>query len=164
MSTDRSAFIGVVEHEFTEDMGRIDLFGADIGGTTNSYSLLDLYHYTSLGVHTYTATATNYFSVDGGTTNLDYFNTNPNGDLGDWASSAGDDSFLAFSPSGEADPVSQTDITEMRCRRTSTIRAQTVCRPMRMFRPMIWRHQGQLRSALPIRSNSTMAMRAMSTR
>ena len=106
-------FIGVVEHEFTEDMGRIDLFGADIGGTANSYSLLDLYHYTSPGVHTYTGTATNYFSVDGGTTNLDYFNTNPNGDLGDWASSAGDDSFLAFSPPGEVDLVSQTDITEM---------------------------------------------------
>ena len=89
-------FIGVVEHEFTEDMGRIDLFGADIGGTANSYSLLDLYHYTSPGVHTYTGTATNYFSVDGGTTNLDYFNTNPNGDLGDWASSAGTTSSWPF--------------------------------------------------------------------
>jgi len=54
------------------------------------------------------------------TTNLDCFNTNPNGDLPIWASGAGDDSFRAFSPSGEADLVSQTDITEMRYRRTST--------------------------------------------
>ena len=64
-------FIGVVEHEFTEDMGRIDLFGDNIGGTPNSYSLLDLYHYTSPGVHTYTGATANYFSVDGGKTNLD---------------------------------------------------------------------------------------------
>jgi hypothetical protein len=106
-------FIGVVEHEFTEDMGRIDLFGDDIGGASNSYSLLDLYHYASDGVHTYTGTTTNYFSANGGETALDYFNSNPDGDLGDWASSAGDDSFLAFSPSGEEDSVSQSDITVM---------------------------------------------------
>ncbi len=106
-------FIGVVEHEFTEDLGRIDLFGANIGGTPNSYSLLDLYHYTSPGVHTYTGTTANYFSVDGGITNLDNFNTNPNGDSGDWAASAGNDSFLAFSSTSKADLVSQADITEM---------------------------------------------------
>ena len=46
--------------------------------------------------------------------------TNPNGDLPIWASGAGDDLFRAFSPSGEADLVSQTDITEMRYGRTST--------------------------------------------
>ena len=106
-------FIGVVEHEFTEDLGRIDLFGANIGGTGNSYSLLDLYHYTSPGAHTYTGTTANYFSVNGGTTNLDNFNSKSSGDLGDWAASAGNDSFLAFSPTDEADLVSQADITEM---------------------------------------------------
>ena len=81
-------FIGVVEHEFTEVMGRIDLFGDSIGGTTG-YSLLDMFHYTAPGQHTYTGLTTNYFSANGGTTNLDYFNSNPQGDLGDWAGSAG---------------------------------------------------------------------------
>jgi len=106
-------FIGVAEHEFTEDMGRIDLFNTTIGGVKHSYSLLDLFHYTSQGTHTYTGTTTNYFSADGGKTNLDNFNSDPNGDLGDWAASAGHDSFLAFSPTDEADLVSQSDITEM---------------------------------------------------
>ena len=105
-------FIGVVEHEFTEVMGRIDLFGASIGGTTG-YSLLDMFHYTSPGHHTYTGLTTNYFSAKGGTTNLDYFNTNQGGDLGDWAASAGTDSYLAFTPTGEEDTVSQSDIAEM---------------------------------------------------
>ena len=44
---------------------------------------------------------------------LDNFNFNAGGDLGDWAASAGDDAFLAFSPSDEAYSVSQADITEM---------------------------------------------------
>lgn len=105
-------FIGVVEHEFTEVMGRIDLFGESIDQTTG-YSLLDMFHYTGPGTHTYTGQRTNYFSANGGSTNLDYFNTNPQGDLGDWASSAGADSFLAFTPTGEEDTVSQSDITEM---------------------------------------------------
>jgi hypothetical protein len=106
-------FIGVVEHEFSEVMGRIDLFGQTIGSTQNSYSLLDMFHYTAPGTHTYTGTTTNYFSVDGGTTNLDNFNTKPSGDLGDWASSAGHDAYLAFSPSGHANTVSPSDIAEM---------------------------------------------------
>jgi hypothetical protein len=106
-------FIGVVEHELTEDLGRIDLFDQTISGVTQSYSLLDLFHYTSPGVHTYTGTTTNYLSVDGGKTSLDYFNSNPSGDLGDWAASAGSDSFLAFSPTDETDVVSKSDVTEM---------------------------------------------------
>ena len=77
------------------------------------YSPLDMFHYTSPGSHTYAGQTPNYFSVDGGATNLDYFNSNPGGDLGDWASSAGNDAYLAFSPSGQANIVSQTDITEM---------------------------------------------------
>ena len=105
-------FIGVVEHEFTEVMGRIDLFGESIDQTTG-YSLLDMFHYTAPGTRTYTGRTANYFSANGGTTNLDYFNANPQGDLGDWASSAGADSYLAFTPTDEEDTVSQSDITEM---------------------------------------------------
>jgi len=113
VSTGQYDFAGVVAHEFTEVMGRIDLFNATVGGTAHSYSLLDLYHYTSTGVHTYTGATSNYFSVDGGATSLKNFNTNSGGDLGDWANSAGNDSFLAFSSSGTVNSVSQADVTEM---------------------------------------------------
>jgi VCBS repeat-containing protein len=105
-------FIGTVEHEFTEIMGRIDTFGESIGNT-RAYTPLDMFHYTAPGTHTYTGQTTNYFSVNGGVTNLDNFNSNPGGDLGDWAASAGNDAYLAFSSSGTANTVSQTDITEM---------------------------------------------------
>ena len=72
-----------------------------------------MFHYTAPGSHTYTGTRTNYFSANGGTTNLDNFNSDPDGDLGDWAGSAGTNSFLAFSPTDEADVVSQSDLTAM---------------------------------------------------
>jgi hypothetical protein len=106
-------FFGVVLHEITEVMGRIDLFGATVGTTPNSYTLLDLLHYTSPGTHTYTGGTTNYFSIDGGTTNLANFNTNTNGDSGDWASSVGNDSFLAFSNSGVVNGFSSADLAVM---------------------------------------------------
>src|SRR5450631_459124 len=56
-------FIGVVEHEFTEVMGRIDLFGQTLAGTA-AYSLLDMFHYSSPKTHNLTGTTANYFSVD----------------------------------------------------------------------------------------------------
>ena len=65
---------------------------------------------TAAGVHTYTGTTTNYFSVNGGTTNLDNFNTSPNGGSRDWASSAGNGS---FSNPGVVNAVSQADLREM---------------------------------------------------
>ena len=47
------------------------------------------------------------FFGDGGNTNLNYFNSNPSGDFGDWASSAGNDSYDAFSDSGVVNPVTR---------------------------------------------------------
>jgi hypothetical protein len=64
-------------------------------------------------VHDFSGTTPGYFSLNGGATNLDNFNTNPNGDAGDWAGSAGHDSFLAFSSSGVVNAVSQTDVRLM---------------------------------------------------
>ena len=70
-------FIGVVEHEFSEVMGRTDLLGATLTDGTNyiynNYSPLDLFHFLSPGQHTYTGTTANYFSVNNGVTNLDNF-------------------------------------------------------------------------------------------
>src|SRR5882672_683907 len=93
-------FFAVIAHEVSEVMGRIFLLGSSIGGTPNSYDAMDLFHFSAPGVRTFSGTQTGYFSVDNGTTNLDNFNTNPNGDFGDWAASAGNDSVLAFGNPG----------------------------------------------------------------
>ena len=107
-------FFAVAAHEITEVLGRALLVGGTIGGTTNSYEPLDLFHYAlSNHTRTFSGTTAGYFSPDGGTTNLDNFNTNPNGDFGDWAASAGNDAFLAFSPAGVANLVTNADLREM---------------------------------------------------
>ena len=108
-------FIGVVEHEITEVMGRVSLDGD--GG----YSPMDLYRYSAPGVRDTTtggAGSTAYFSLDNGTTNLGTWNNQPsNGDLGDWypqgPASGGNDAFNDYSNSGVINVMSSTDITLM---------------------------------------------------
>jgi hypothetical protein len=106
-------FFGVAAHEFTEVMGRILLTGRTIGSTANSYVPYDLFHYSAPGVRDFVGTTPGYFSLNGGNTNLDNFNTNPGGDFGDWAASAGNDSFLAFSNAGVVNAVTATDLRVM---------------------------------------------------
>jgi FG-GAP-like repeat len=107
-------FFGVVAHEITEVLGRSLLVGGSIGLVSNSYDPMDLFHFaTSNHQRTFSGTTPGYFSPDGGVTNLNNFNTNPNGDFGDWAASAGHDSFLAFSSSGVANPVTTADLRLM---------------------------------------------------
>ena len=105
-------FFGVIAHEISEVMGRQLMTGETIGGAPG-YSVMDLYHFSSPGVHSFVGAQSGYFSVDNGVTNLDNFNTNPNGDYGDWAGSAGNDAFLAFSQSGVGDAISATDLKLM---------------------------------------------------
>ncbi len=105
-------FDGVVAHEFSEVLGRDSLLGEGLGSTT-SYSIMDLFRYAASGTRQLGTSGPAYFSINNGATNLDSWNTNPNGDLGDWAGSAGVDSFLAFSPTGQADWVTPTDVTLM---------------------------------------------------
>jgi len=102
-------FFAVVAHEFSEVMGRMLFTGSNIVGT-NAYDFLDLFHYSGQNTRDFSGTTPGYFSINGGTTNLDNFNTNPGGDFGDWASSAGHDSFLAFSPSGVLNAISEADL------------------------------------------------------
>src|SRR5262249_42764174 len=103
-------FYGTVAHEVAEVMGKNLLVGGTIGSTTNSYVPSDLFHYSASGVRDFSGTAPGYFSIDGGATNLNNFNTNPSGDFGDWASSAGNDSWRAFSDSGVINAVTETDL------------------------------------------------------
>ena len=90
-------FMGVALHEMSEVMGREILSGESLGSSAKNYGALDLMHYSAAGVRDLSATTPGYFSVDGGKTALAAFNTNPNGDGGDWAPGVGADSYLAFS-------------------------------------------------------------------
>ena len=99
---------GVIAHEISEVMGRISMLT-----TPGEYSDLDLFRFSAPGVRASVGTATGYFSINNGNATLNYFNSNPGGDFGDWASSAGNDSYDAFSNSGVVNPVTATDITVM---------------------------------------------------
>jgi VCBS repeat-containing protein len=105
-------FEGVLAHELSEVLGRSSMLGQGLGGTT-SYTAMDLFRYSAPGTRQLGTGGPAYFSINNGTTNLDSWNTNPGGDLGDWAGSAGTDSFLAFSPSGQKDWITQPDLTLM---------------------------------------------------
>jgi serralysin len=110
-------FVCVVEHEITEVMGPDSWLGDGLGGTT-SFGVMDLFRYSSPGVRDLTATPPRpynvaYFSTDDGSTNLDNWNTNQNGDLGDWAGSAGADALLAFSSSGQINQFTTADMEVM---------------------------------------------------
>ena len=104
-------FIGVVEHEMSEVMGRIGISGGTIGNVTNSYTLLDLYDYSGSGVR-HAAGLGGSFSIDNGNTLLKAFNAVAGGDTRDWASGT-NDSYNAFSSSGVKNDISAVDVREI---------------------------------------------------
>jgi hypothetical protein len=106
-------FFGTVAHEISEVMGRFLLVGGTVGGTPNSYSLLDLFHFSSIGNRDFSGTQPGYFSINDGLTRLGRFNADPNGDFGDWAGSVGNDAFCAFTPPGVLNLISAADLREM---------------------------------------------------
>jgi hypothetical protein len=96
-------FIGVAEAEIGHALGRVSSLGISTS--------LDLYRYASPGTIGVPGASPTYFSVNGGTTNLDNFATSL--DYGDWASSAGDDAVDALIPTGTENPFTATDVTEL---------------------------------------------------
>jgi hypothetical protein len=74
----------LTEHEIDEVMGlgsRLNIGGSDLRPQ-------DLFSWSSHGVRNLSSSGTRYFSINGGSTNLVNFNQNPNGDFGDWLSTA----------------------------------------------------------------------------
>jgi Ca2+-binding RTX toxin-like protein len=107
-------FFSVVAHEFSEVMGRLLLVGGTVGGISNSYDVLDLFHYSKPGGHDLSGSVAGYFSVDNGSTDLHNFNVSPlGGDRGDWASSSTHDAFDAFGTPGVVEPISSSDLTAL---------------------------------------------------
>jgi hypothetical protein len=117
--------VGALEHEFSEVLGRISLEGANVNGAP-SYSIMDLFRYSSPGVRQPSATSSPaYFSTDNGNSVDYYWNTHANGfdlngDLGDWWSSGpsnldptGPDAFLDISNPGQINGLSSIDQTLM---------------------------------------------------
>jgi len=110
-------FIGVVEHEISEIMGRISL----LGDPTPDYSVIDLFRYSSPGVRDTTTAGLNstaYFSIDNGNTILGSWNNQiSNGDLADWypqgPAPGGNDAFNDYSSPGVINVISGSDLTLM---------------------------------------------------
>jgi hypothetical protein len=86
----------VATHEIDEALG-IGGPGSTLGRAVDPVGDLDLYRYSAPGVRSFTtsSTATSYFSIDGGTTNVVGFNQDPRGDFADWFSVVQGPGFVA---------------------------------------------------------------------
>jgi hypothetical protein len=83
------------QHEMDEVLG-IGGYGSTLegGSTPNTLGSLDLFRYSANGVRSFTNSTANpnvYFSIDGGKTNLVYFNQSGTGDYADWGDGTGDE-------------------------------------------------------------------------
>lgn len=96
-------FIGDAEAEITHAFGRFPGLQLSAPGW---YSPLDLMRYSSPGVNELTVGAPAYFSINGGATNLDSFNTT--GDPSDWTTSVKGDAF-GDGYTGQTMVMTQTD-------------------------------------------------------
>lgn len=109
---------GVIQHEVDEVLG-IGGPGStlQIGGSNppRAYGSMDLYRYSGSHTPSYTTspTASSYFSINGGVTNLVNFNQNPDqasGVIGDFSDWGGNPGYVqqAFTPAGSTANVSLT--------------------------------------------------------
>jgi hypothetical protein len=104
--------IGVLEHEITEAIGRIDYQGG--AGTYSGktlYAPMDLFHYSGAGQHV-VGQVGGYFSVDGQHMLLPFNDPTNGGDGGDWADSVAGDAF-GDGYLGLAGLISPTDVQLM---------------------------------------------------
>ena len=107
-------FIGVAEHEISEVMGRNSMLTPGCTGSSCPESVLDLFRYTAPGHHDLTGTQGDgaYFSLNGGVTSVNTYNTNAATDLADWVGQTVD-AFNFSGGTGQELPVSYGDRQEM---------------------------------------------------
>jgi hypothetical protein len=96
------------EHEVDEIIG----LGSRLGRNGNDLHPQDLFSWSSPGVRNLTSSGARYFSINGGVTNIVNFNQNPNGDFGDWLSTACPQAYPyvqnAFSCTGQSSDIAAT--------------------------------------------------------
>ena len=107
--------IGVAAHEISEVMGRIAEVGAKLGSYSHTYTALDLFRYSAKNTAALSAGTASYFSVNNGATALTAFNTNSQGDAGDWATATANtgNAYNAFGNPGVNSTVTATDLLEI---------------------------------------------------
>jgi hypothetical protein len=112
--------VGALEHEISEVFGRDSgLDGHLSGGGPPIYTIFDLYRFSNTGTPALTAGPSDYFSINGGTSALAYFNNDStasgNGDdAGDWASfpsahAVPNDAYDAVLQTGTSGTISSVD-------------------------------------------------------
>ena len=102
-------FCGVVEHEFSEIMGRI----AGLNKSGFPYWLAhDMFRYTASGVRNLSNTPPSnvYFSINGGVTNMHGYANSV--DLDDWDGSS-NDAYMQFANASVKLPISAGDVRQM---------------------------------------------------
>jgi hypothetical protein len=99
----------LTEHEIDEDLGFASHLSAN--NQTDLWPQ-DLFSWSSPGHRNITSSGARYFSINGGVTNIVNFNQNPNGDFGDWLSTACPQMHPyvqnAFSCTGQSSDISAT--------------------------------------------------------
>jgi hypothetical protein len=104
-------FEGLAAHEIEEVLGRI----TGLQSTSAAWGTpFDLYRYASVGVSSFSYTASAYFSINGGATNLGGFNISGGGDRSDWRAVTGvSDLQDAYFSTGKAFGLTTNDLVAL---------------------------------------------------